>query len=205
MTGTTPNHMEIDLSGDIDTSGDFRDASKAGFLMQLPVQLQLASPAAREWLSRRRENVRPWLAFVNTQNFKAPPNIQRWTKRVTKNVDYFQSNYMFVFIGLILYCLITSPLLLVAVAASLGACYVLSLRNAEKKIIVGGHELPLVHQYAAVGILSLPIFYIVGAGAALFWVLGASFFIIALHASFYNIEAILGSEDEPFDLEMQQV
>ena len=67
---------------------------------------------------------------------------------------------------------ITSPLLLIAVAASLGACFVLSLRNAEKKIILGGHEVPLAHQYAAVGLLSLPVFYIAGAGAALFWVLG---------------------------------
>ncbi|XP_037773744.1 uncharacterized protein LOC119569807 isoform X2 [Penaeus monodon] len=41
-----------------------------GLLMQLPVQLQLASPAAREWITRRRENVRPWLVFVNTQKFK---------------------------------------------------------------------------------------------------------------------------------------
>ncbi|XP_071546575.1 prenylated Rab acceptor protein 1-like [Panulirus ornatus] len=173
--------------------------------MQLPMQLQLASPAAREWINRRRENVRPWLIFVNTQKFKAPPNVQRWSKRLAKNVEYFQSNYMFVFIGLILYCLITSPLLLIAVAASFGACYILSLKNAEKKIIVGGHEISLAHQYAAVGIFSLPILYMAGAGAVLFWVLGASFFIIVIHAYLYNIESILGSDEEPFDLQMEQV
>lgn len=206
MSTTAAGHMDIDLTGDIETpASDLQDPTKSGFLMQLPVQLQLASPAAREWLTHRRENVRPWLSFVNSQNFKAPPNIQRWSKRLVKNVDYFQSNYLFVFIGLILYCLITSPLLLIAVAASLGGCYVLSLRNVEKKIIIGGHEVPLAHQYAAVGVLSLPIFYIVGAGTALFWVLGASFFFIAIHATFYNVEAIVGSEEEPFDLEMQQV
>ena len=67
---------------------------------------------------------------------------------------------------------ITSPLLLLAIAASLGGCYILSLRNAEKLIIVAGHELSLAHQYAAVGVLSLPVFYIAGAGAVIFWVLG---------------------------------
>ncbi|XP_069189747.1 prenylated Rab acceptor protein 1 isoform X3 [Procambarus clarkii] len=174
-------------------------------LMQLPVQLQLASPAAREWITRSRENVRPWMVFVNTQKFKIPPNVQRWSKRLAKNIDYFQSNYMFVFLGLIIYCLITSPLLLIAVAASLGACYILSLKNAEKKIIIGGHELSLAHQYSAVGIVSLPIFYLAGAGAVLFWVLGASFFIIILHASFYNVESLIGSDEEPFDLQMEQV
>lgn len=129
------------------------------FMMQLPMQLQLASPAAREWVTRQRENVRPWMIFFSTQNFKvsqeqlccltiiwryhfrfvhslltflvfeiwhqhpstvcsvyfdylnmlhsfqAPPSVPRWSKRVTKNIDYFQSNYMFVFIVLILYCL----------------------------------------------------------------------------------------------------
>ncbi|XP_063615238.1 prenylated Rab acceptor protein 1-like isoform X1 [Penaeus indicus] len=227
--------VEIDISGDIDVPARVTESNKSSgmseeselvvadpfdmdgdspyqessaikkLLMQLPVQLQLASPAAREWITRRRENVRPWLVFVNTQKFKIPPNVQRWTKRMIKNVDYFQSNYMFVFIILILYCLITSPMLLFAVAASLGACYILSLKNAEKKIVIGGHEIPLAHQYGAIGILSLPVFYLAGAGAVLFWVLGASFFIIAIHASLYNIESVLGSEDEPFELQMEQV
>lgn len=67
---------------------------------------------------------------------------------------------------------ITSPLLLIAVAACLGACYLLSLRNAETKMVLGGMEIAPAHQYAAVGVLSLPLFYLVGAGAVLFWVLG---------------------------------
>ncbi|XP_050728046.1 prenylated Rab acceptor protein 1-like [Eriocheir sinensis] len=205
MSGGSGGDVEIDISGEIDVPEKLRDPSKAGFMMQLPMQLQLASPAAREWVTRQRENVRPWMVFFNTQKFKAPPSVQRWSKRLAKNVDYFQSNYMFVFVVLILYCLITSPLLLLAVAASLGACYILSLRNAEKKIIVGGHEVSLAHQFAAVGVFSLPVFYIAGAGAVLFWVLGASLFIIMVHASLYNIESLLGSDEEPFELEMEQV
>lgn len=86
--------------------------------------------------------------------------------------DFIGRSYYFAFPSLYLPCRITSPLLLLAVAASLGACYILSLRNAEKKIIVGGHEVSLAHQYAAVGVFSLPVFYIAGAGAVLFWVLG---------------------------------
>ncbi|XP_066955208.1 prenylated Rab acceptor protein 1-like isoform X2 [Macrobrachium rosenbergii] len=170
-----------------------------GLLMNLPVQIQLASPAFHEWISRRKESVRPWMVFVNTHNFKVPHSFQRWTNRVVKNVDHFQSNYMFIFIGLIIYCLITSPLLFFAVFLSLALCYFLSLRNVDKKIIVGGHEVALGHQFAAVGVLSVPVFYMAGAGAVLFWVIGATFFVIAIHASFYNIERILGSEEEPFE------
>ncbi|XP_068201862.1 prenylated Rab acceptor protein 1-like isoform X2 [Palaemon carinicauda] len=169
-----------------------------GFLMNLPVQIQLASPAFHEWISRRKESVRPWLVFVNTHNFKIPQSFQRWTKRVVKNVDHYQSNYMFIFIGLIIYCLITSPLLFFAAFLSLSLCYFLALRNAEKKILIGGQEVALGHQFAAVGVLSLPVFYMAGAGAVLFWVIGATFFVIAIHASFYNIDSILGSDEEPF-------
>ncbi|XP_076040793.1 uncharacterized protein LOC143025216 isoform X3 [Oratosquilla oratoria] len=39
-------------------------------IMQLPVQLQMASPAAKEWLQKRREDVQPWTHFVNTSKFK---------------------------------------------------------------------------------------------------------------------------------------
>ncbi|CAG2055380.1 unnamed protein product, partial [Timema podura] len=70
-------------------------------------------------------------------------------------------------------CRITSPLLLIAVAASLGACYILSLKNSERKISFMGHELTLVQQYGLIAVCSFPIFYLAGAGAALFWVLGS--------------------------------
>lgn len=38
--------------------------------------------------------------------------------------------------------------------------------------MVFNHRLTLAQVYSLVGICSLPIFYLVGAGAALFWVLG---------------------------------
>lgn len=174
-------------------------------LMNLPVQIQLASPAISEWVTKRKESVRPWMTFVNTHNFRAPQSVPRWSKQVVKNVDYFQSNYMFIFIILILYCLITSPLLFFAVFLSLAVCYFLSLRNAEKQLVVGGHEVALGHQFTAVAIFSLPVFYVAGAGAVLFWVLGASLFVIGIHASFYNIESVLGVEEEPFSNPVEEV
>jgi anoctamin-1 len=61
---------------------------------------------------------------------------------------------------------------LIAVAASLGACYILSLKNAEKKITILAHELTLAQQYGLIAVCSLPLFYLAGAGAAVFWVLG---------------------------------
>lgn len=67
--------------------------------------------------------------------------------------------------------------MLIAVAASLGACYILSLKQNERKLTLLGKELTLAQQYGLVGICSLPVFYLAGAGAALFWVLGKLFLL----------------------------
>lgn len=67
-----------------------------------------------------------------------------------------------------------------------------------------GHELTLAQVYGLVSLVSMPIFYLVGAGAAMFWVLGASFFIITLHASFYNIDALISEDEENF-MPMEEV
>ena len=94
---------------------------------------------------------------------------------------------------------------------------------------MGGREVTLAQQYAAIAVGSIPLFVIAGAGewnlsyinpitirrklniklllafwlmptclisgTAVFWVIGASFFVIAIHASFYNFDAL----DLPLD------
>ena len=113
----------------------------------------------------------------------------------------------------------TSPLLLLAVGVSLGACHLISKKNAEQKsFTIAGHELGIAQQYGVIALISLPLFYIAGAGSVVFWVLGklhllnsfvivfyhkillfytgASMFFIVLHASFYHNDAI----EEAFEL-----
>lgn len=197
------NEMDIEVSGLITTQEEKQTANN---MFQLPANILLSPPAAREWFGKRKETVRPWMVFINTSNFQAPRSLPRLSRRIVKNIEYFQSNYLFVFIGVVLYCLITSPLLLFAVAASLGAGYILHLRHAEgKKLALLSHEIPLAQQYGVVAICSLPIFYLAGAGAALFWVLGASLVIITLHAACYNIDAVLSQDESRFDLVMEEV
>ncbi|KAI2591289.1 RABAC1 isoform 5, partial [Pan troglodytes] len=58
----------------------------------------------REWLERRRATIRPWSTFVDQQRFSRPRNLGELCQRLVRNVEYYQSNYVFVFLGLILYC-----------------------------------------------------------------------------------------------------
>jgi len=164
--------------------------------MNLPVNVNLSSPVLREWISKRREEIRPWTSFVKTSNFEVPASLPKVTKRFYKNIEYFQSNYVFVFLILFIYCLITSPMLLIVMALSGGTCYYLSRRNNDRKIFLGGKEVSLAQQYGVVALCSIPMFLLAGAGAVVFWVIGASFFVICLHATFYNFDALDLMDDQ---------
>ncbi|KAF2896361.1 hypothetical protein ILUMI_09824 [Ignelater luminosus] len=164
--------VSIEVSGQMDVPAGPDSKNQFARLLQFPTQL----PDAKEWMNEKRQKVRPWLVFIQTSNFKVPPSVPRLSRRIMRNIEYFQSNYLFVFLGLIAYCLITSPLLLFAIGGSFYAGYRLSKRHAEKKLVIFGHELTLAQQYGLVTLCSMPIYYLAGAGAAMFWVLGASFF-----------------------------
>merc|ERR1712059_207529 len=164
--------------------------------MSLPVPLNISKPVLMEWLGKRRTNLRPFGTFFNTANFQIPPSAGRLSKRLVKNLDYFQSNYVLVFLVLVLYCLISSPLLLIVIAAAGGAAYYAGVRNQDRKLAIAGHEVTLAQQYGLISVCSIPFFLLAGAGGVVFWVLGASIFFITGHAAFYNYDALDVPEDQ---------
>merc|ERR1711942_492275 len=177
------------LSGEIEEE-EVKKESGSG------MSLSVAQPLVRDWLSKRRANLRPVGTFFNTANFQVPPSAGRLSKRVVKNLEFFQSNYVCVFIILVLYCLISSPLLLFVIAGAGGAAYYATAKNEGRKIAVAGHEVTLAQQYVAIAVTSIPFFLLAGAGGVVFWVLGASMFFISVHAAFYNYDALDVPEDQ---------
>jgi len=169
--------------------------------MQLPNGATISPGLVREWFNARRANVKPWSSFVSTSHFKSPLTLTRWSSRVARNIEHFQSNYFFVSILLVLYCLLTSPLLVLVLLSQAGACYLLTLRNVESPLRVGGKSVPLTHQYLAVACVFGPVFWLAGAGSLLLWVVAGSAVVVLGHASFYAIEAVLGDDSAPFDME----
>merc|ERR1719233_2837400 len=114
------------LSGEIKEGEEEKQVSGSG------MSLSVAQPLVREWLAKRRANLRPVGTFFNTANFQVPPSAGRLSKRVVKNLEFFQSNYVCVFIILVLYCLISSPLLLFVIAGAGGAAYFASIKNETR-------------------------------------------------------------------------
>jgi anoctamin-1 len=67
--------------------------------------LSLSNATAREWFSKTRDGIHPWGEFVNTGRFQTPKSVAPLPKRIMKNIEHFQSNYLFVFIGLVVFCM----------------------------------------------------------------------------------------------------
>ncbi|XP_030369409.1 prenylated Rab acceptor protein 1 [Scaptodrosophila lebanonensis] len=194
---------KIDISGDMDSqppparvlSGGGRTSNRFSFdLQSLPRLQNLPSPL--ELVQMVRESLRPWLVFFNVSNFKTAPSMPRLSNRVSRNLTYFQSNYIFVFIVLMIYCLITSPLILLVLAGAAYACH--KIRTGNRTITAVGREITPKQQLLIVNLTAAPVLFLVGAGSVLFWTLGASCFVIACHAIFYNIDAIVTEENEGF-------
>lgn len=154
-------------------------------------------PNVIEVLREARKNIRPWSDFFNWNNFKTAANIHRLSNRLLRNMVYYQSNYMCVFLVLFVYCLLTSPLILIVLGAITYVCFKIKQKN--QNVTLFQREINTNQQYIAVHCAAIPILYLAGAGAAIFWVIGASFFFISVHAIFYNIDAIVTEESEvPF-------
>ncbi|XP_054160507.1 prenylated Rab acceptor protein 1-like [Oppia nitens] len=175
--------------------------------LAVSAKYNLTQMSPKQLLFSRWAVMKSWGSFVDTNRMQFPTAISQWSRRLVRNLQHFQSNYMCVFIILFIYCILTSPLLLLALSASFGAAYILTLKNAERPLKFFGRRLTLGQQYLCVAVVSLPLFYIVGAGSAVFWVIGASLFVIGLHASIYAIESVDTDslDGQPFNYGIQSV
>lgn len=199
------NNMESDSNAiNMEPMGELDGAINS---LAMAAKHNLASMSVKQLILTRWKAMKSWGGFIDTSKMVLPANVQLWSRRLIKNLTNFQSNYLCVFVILLIYCILTSPLLLLALGASLGACYIVALKNAERPVKFFGHKLSLGQQYLAIAICSLPLFYIVGAGAAVFWVIGASLFVIGLHASVYAIETVPDHNplEEQFNFTVQSV
>ncbi|XP_041568376.1 prenylated Rab acceptor protein 1 [Taeniopygia guttata] len=153
---------------------------------------------AWRWLGARRAGLRPWGSFLDQRRFGVPRDLGELWRRLGQNAERFQSNYLLLFLALLLYCLLSSPLLLVALGVFFGVA--VRLRAREAPLVLLGRELSPAHQLGVAAGVSLPLFWLAGAGAALFWLLGAALVFLGSHAAFRELEP-----PESAELQMEPV
>ena len=60
--------------------------------------------SGKDWIASKHSKVHPWAVFFNPKNFSLPKGAGEVTSRLLGNLQRFQTNYLFVFLGLVLYC-----------------------------------------------------------------------------------------------------
>ncbi|XP_064543608.1 prenylated Rab acceptor protein 1 [Drosophila montana] len=187
----------IDVSGEMEVPPQRPAGGQNRFSIDMPTLPSLSNlPTPLELIHMVRRSLRPWTVFFNINNFKTAVSMQRLQNRVTRNLSFFQSNYIFIFIVLMIYCLITSPVTLLVIAAVAYCCH--KIRSVNNNVNIAGYSMSPKQQVIAVNMVAAPLLFLAGAGSVLFWTLGASCFVIFLHAVFYNIDAIVTEENELF-------
>ncbi|KAK6469724.1 prenylated Rab acceptor protein 1 isoform X1 [Huso huso] len=175
------------MPGDLFSPGA-EDQAGGGLAGKLYLPKMISGGAAKEWFDRQRSTIRPWAVFVDQRRFSKPKNLGELCKRLVKNVEHFQSNYIFVLLGLILYCMSLSR---VCDACPCLVCVTRALSRVFDMcpcLVSPGREVTPAHQYGLASGVSFPFFWLAGAGSAVFWVLGATIVLIGSHAGFREIE-----------------
>lgn len=175
---------KIEISGELDSSPLIEKPSnnKPTGLMASWSNISMPGNVGTV-LQQQRDKIRPWSEFADQKAFSAPVSMQEWTKRLLKNIEHYQANYIITFMLLMVYCILTSPLLLIALAVSATGSYVVS-KHEGQNLVIGGKQIPPQLRYGLVGLISFPLLFIAGVGAALFWTLGVTATLIGGHASF---------------------
>jgi hypothetical protein len=102
---TDSDNMNKNINDNQQTKSPFGSGMFSSVSMSSIQSIDLNSLKPKEWVLKRRETLRPWAEFFNFSKFKKPANIGQATGRLFKNISHYQTNYLFVFIFLAIYCM----------------------------------------------------------------------------------------------------
>jgi len=103
------------------------------------------------------------------------------TSRISYNTKYFSGNYGLIVAVLAVYGLISSPLLLFALAFLVGGFSAIN-RFAPEPMQVGDHIVTQKSLYTALFVIGLPLLWWASPFGLIFWLVGASSIVILGHA-----------------------
>lgn len=109
-----------------------------------------------------------WGQFFSKKHFNFPASLSEIAKRCPDNLQIYFSNYCTISIIILVYCLITSPLLLFGILIYSILCYTIIKRNQELELF--GKPFSRNQQLITVSATFLPILYLLGLTATFFWV-----------------------------------
>ncbi|KAJ3372607.1 hypothetical protein GGF31_001627 [Allomyces arbusculus] len=136
----------------------------------------------REYRAAKMQEWRSMGDFFDWTRFRRPGSWEMVKERVNANLSYYHANYLFIFVCICIYALITSPFLLLSLAFLVGAHIMVRRANAPT-IMVFGQELSTTQVNSYLAILTIPLLWLGSAGSTVFWIVGASGLVIGGHAA----------------------
>lgn len=131
----------------------------------------------------RLSSLRPLGEFFDHQRISRPQDLNEATQRITYNTRHFSGNYACLIGILAVYGLLTSPLLLVAIAFLVGG-FVAINKFAPEPMQVGEHVVTQKSLYTGLFVIGIPLLWIASPVALLFWLIGSSAVLCLGHAAF---------------------
>ncbi|KAF8550894.1 prenylated rab acceptor PRA1 [Imleria badia] len=121
--------------------------------------------------------------FFDVHRLSRPADTTQAVSRITYNTRYFSGNYTLIILVLAVYALITSPLLLIALAFLFGGFAAINKFGPTEPVQIGSWVITQKLLYTALFVIGLPLLYISSPFITFFWLVGASSCLILAHAS----------------------
>ncbi len=125
---------------------------------------------------------------LNPRTFSKPESREVWLQRVRANYWQYRSLYTILFAVVLVYTVLSSPLLLLGLAMVAGAwAYAFVIKSPESPIEVFGVELRSRQKLMALAPFTLLVVVLTGMINSLIWVLVLTFVLALPHASFHEV------------------
>jgi len=129
------------------------------------------------------KSMRSWSAFCDKTKFSLP-KIADTLSRFKSNLLYWQTNYVVIFLILVIYCIITNPWFLLIVGLC-GGMWGYIFHWKKDPIKLGNYEVTERQKTIILSVVTALLFYLASVGNTIFWLLGASITVVVFHALFY--------------------
>jgi len=180
--------LQAPLTGEENGTGNMASSFSAGALLH-----KVQNSVVGSTYSGLRQRMRPWVTdFAAVNRFSRPGD--SWAARVRTNLTYYKANYTSVFGGVLVVSIVTSPMLLIAIAIFGGLwVWLLSVRprledGSIAPVTIGGRTLSGFEQKAGLGGVTLLAMLFTSIGSTIFWALGVAAVLIGVHSALHTTE-----------------
>ncbi|CAG8712961.1 1442_t:CDS:2, partial [Ambispora leptoticha] len=128
-------------------------------------------PMLTQFKNERLGNLRPVGEFFDRNRISKPNGMAAITQRLSYNLTYFQSNYILIVLGLLLYCLITNFWLLFTILFLIFGLNFIRKLPPDQPYVFQQYVITQKQLYTWLFGISIPLLWISSAGSAIFWII----------------------------------